>query len=104
MFGNVIHTEAKDMYISRVAALKGGLPAESGALTVNRLCGSGIQGIVSASESILLGGVDAAAPRGAVGTSRGASPNGAPRCGGRLGAAQDTATAVGAVTDPCGTI
>jgi acetyl-CoA C-acetyltransferase len=70
MFGNVIHTEAKDMYISRVAALNGGLPAESGALTVNRLCGSGMQAIVSASQSILLGDVDAAVAGGAESMSR----------------------------------
>ena len=42
VFGNVIHTEAKDMYLSRVAALNGGLALESGALTLNRLCGSGM--------------------------------------------------------------
>jgi len=41
VFGNVIHTEARDMYLARVAAIKGGLPPESGALTLNRLCGSG---------------------------------------------------------------
>ncbi|HSB48606.1 MAG TPA: acetyl-CoA C-acyltransferase, partial [Burkholderiales bacterium] len=50
VIGNVIHTEAKDMYFSRVAALKGGLPDDSTALTVNRLCGSGLQAIVSASQ------------------------------------------------------
>src|SRR3990172_5396680 len=54
VFGNVIHTEAKDMYLSRVAALKGGLPEDSTALTVNRLCGSGLQAIVSASPMIIL--------------------------------------------------
>src|SRR5574340_1284340 len=53
VIGNVIHTEPKDMYISRVAAINGGLPATSGALTVNRLCGSGMQAIVSASQYIL---------------------------------------------------
>ena len=52
VLGNVIHTEAKDMYFSRVAALKGGLPQDSTALTVNRLCGSGMQAIVSASQMI----------------------------------------------------
>ncbi len=47
VFGNVIHTEPKDMYLSRVAALNGGVPKETPALTVNRLCGSGLQAIVS---------------------------------------------------------
>ena len=64
--GNVIHTEPKDMYISRVCAVNGGLPHESGAMTVNRLCGSGLQAIVSASQYILLGETDArsaAAPK-----------------------------------------
>ena len=48
VFGNVIHTEARDMYLSRVAAVNGGLPHDTGALTVNRLCGCGMQAIVSA--------------------------------------------------------
>ena len=55
VLGNVIHTEAKDMYISRVACIKGGLPQDTNALTVNRLCGSGLQAIVSAAQSIKLG-------------------------------------------------
>ena len=48
VFANVIHTEPKDMYLSRVAAINGGLPKETPALTLNRLCGSGLQAIVSA--------------------------------------------------------
>ena len=55
VFGNVIHTEARDMYLSRVAAVNGGLEVETPALTVNRLCGSGLQAIVSASQAIMLG-------------------------------------------------
>ena len=47
VLGNVIHTEAKDMYVSRVACIKAGLPQETTALTVNRLCGSGLQAIIS---------------------------------------------------------
>ena len=64
VIGNVIHTEPKDMYISRVAALNAGLPNTSGAFTVNRLCGSGMQAIVSASQYILLGDTDAASGGG----------------------------------------
>src|SRR6478609_2207170 len=45
VFGNVIHTEARDMYLSRVAALRGGMPVSTPALTLNRLCGSGLQAI-----------------------------------------------------------
>jgi len=104
MFGNVIHTEAKDMYISRVAALKGGLPAESGALTVNRLCGSGMQAIVSASQSILLGDVDAAIAGGAESMSRAAYANVTQRWGARMGDAKDIDMMVGALTDPFDTI
>jgi acetyl-CoA C-acetyltransferase len=104
MFGHVIHTEAKDMYLSRVAALNGGLPAESGALTVNRLCGSGMQAIVSASQSILLGDVDAAVAGGAESMSRGAYANITQRWGARMGDAKDIDMMVGALTDPFDTI
>src|SRR5579875_2948823 len=55
VFGNVIHTDAKDMYLSRVSAIGGGLPKEAPALTLNRLCGSGLQAIVTAAQTILLG-------------------------------------------------
>ncbi|MDP3138878.1 MAG: beta-ketoacyl synthase N-terminal-like domain-containing protein, partial [Burkholderiaceae bacterium] len=71
VFGNVIHTEARDMYFSRVACLKGGLPQETTALTVNRLCGSGLQAIVSAAQAIQLGDADVALGGGAESMSRG---------------------------------
>ena len=57
VFGNVIHTDAHDMYLARVAAVNGGLPVETPALTLNRLCGSGLQAIVSAAQAIMLGDV-----------------------------------------------
>jgi acetyl-CoA C-acetyltransferase len=104
VFGNVIHTEAKDMYLSRVAALKGGLPAESGALTLNRLCGSGMQAIVTASQYILLGDVDAAVAGGAESMSRGAYANVSQRWGARMGDAKDIDMMVGALTDPFDTV
>ena len=66
VIGSVIHGEARDMYLSRVAALDAGLPVGTPCLTVNRLCGSGLQAIVSAAQHILLGDTDpwsAAAPR-----------------------------------------
>jgi acetyl-CoA C-acetyltransferase len=104
VFGNVIHTEAKDMYLSRVAALNGGLPAESGALTLNRLCGSGMQAIVIASQYIMLGDVDAAVAGGAESMSRAAYANVTQRWGARMGDAKDIDMMVGALTDPFDTI
>jgi acetyl-CoA C-acetyltransferase len=104
VFGNVIHTEAKDMYLSRVAALKGGLAPESGALTLNRLCGSGLQAIVSASQYILLGDVDAAVAGGAESMSRAAYANVTQRWGARMGDAKDIDMMVGALTDPFDTV
>ncbi|HTP47767.1 MAG TPA: acetyl-CoA C-acyltransferase family protein [Casimicrobiaceae bacterium] len=104
VFGNVIHTEAKDMYLSRVAALKGGLAPESGALTLNRLCGSGMQAIVTASQYILLGDVDAAVAGGAESMSRGAYANVSQRWGARMGDAKDVDMMVGALTDPFDTV
>jgi acetyl-CoA C-acetyltransferase len=64
-FGNVIHTEPRDMYLARVAAVNGGLPVETPAVTVNRLCGSGLQAIVSAAQVIETGHADAAVAGGA---------------------------------------
>src|SRR5436189_3274367 len=104
VFGNVIHTDTKDMYLSRVAALKGGLPPESGALTLNRLCGSGMQAIVTASQYILLGDVDAAVAGGVESMSRAAYANVTQRWGARMGDAKDLDMMVGALTDPFDTI
>ena len=104
VFGNVIHTEAKDMYLSRVAGIKGGLAPESGALTLNRLCGSGLQAIVSASQYILLGDVDAAVAGGAESMSRAAYANVTQRWGARMGDSKDIDMMVGALTDPFDTI
>src|SRR5918911_5359939 len=71
VFGNVIHTETRDMYLSRVASVNGGLPVETPAFTLNRLCGSGLQAIVSAAQVIKLGDADAAVGGGAENMSRG---------------------------------
>jgi acetyl-CoA C-acetyltransferase len=70
VFGNVIHTDQKDMYLSRVAAINAGLPVETPALTLNRLCGSGLQAIVSAAQMIQLGEVEVAVAGGAECMSR----------------------------------
>src|SRR6187549_3350247 len=104
VFGNVIHTEAKDMYLSRVAAINGGLAHESGALTVNRLCGSGLQAIVSASQYILLGDVNAAVAGGAENMSRGGYLAPFARWGARMGDAKIMDMMVGALTDPFDTV
>ena len=65
VFGNVIHTDPRDMYLARYAGIRGGLPIETPAFTLNRLCGSGLQAIVSASQSILLGDANAIVAGGA---------------------------------------
>ena len=104
VFGNVIHTEARDMYLSRVVAINGGLPHESGALTVNRLCGSGLQAIVSASQYIMLGDTDAAIGGGAESMSRAAYANVTQRWGARMGDTKVIDMMVGALTDPFDTV
>ena len=100
VFGNVIHTEAKDMYFSRVAAIKGGLPQETTALTVNRLCGSGLQAIVSAAQSIQLGDAEAVVGGGAESMSRSAYVMPTLRWGQRMSDGNVVDMMVGALTDP----
>jgi acetyl-CoA C-acetyltransferase len=102
--GNVIHTEAKDMYISRLAAVNGGLPHTTAALTVNRLCGSGLQAIVSAAQSVLLGDTDVAVGGGAESMSRGGYLDPAARWGARMGDSKQIDMMVGALTDPFDTV
>ena len=104
VFGNVIHGEAKDMYFSRVACIKGGLPQDTTALTVNRLCGSGMQAIVSASQSILLGDCDAAIGGGAESMSRGGYLMPTLRWGQRMNDGGFIDMMVGALTDPFDTV
>jgi acetyl-CoA C-acetyltransferase len=104
VIGNVLHTEPKDMYISRLAAVNGGLPVDTGAFTVNRLCGSGMQAIVSASQYILLGDTDAAVAGGAESMSRAIYMNLTQRWGARMGDTKMLDAMVGALTDPFDTI
>jgi acetyl-CoA C-acetyltransferase len=100
VFGNVIHTEVRDMYISRVAALNGGLNAGTPALTVNRLCGSGMQAIVSAAQAIMLGDCEVAVAGGAESMSR--APYWLPsmRWGQRMNDGVALDPMVGALSDP----
>jgi acetyl-CoA C-acetyltransferase len=102
MMGNVIHTEPRDAYLSRVAAMGAGIPVETPALTLNRLCGSGMQAVVSAAQSIMLGDADIAVAGGAESMSRGGYllPN--ERWGARLGDSQVVDMVVGALHDPFG--
>lgn len=103
-FGHVINTEARDMYLSRVAAIDGGLPEGVAAMNVNRLCGSGLQAIVSAAQSILLGDTDVAIGGGAESMSRGPYFLPAGRWGARMGDNKMVDMMVGALHDPFETI
>jgi acetyl-CoA C-acetyltransferase len=104
VLGNVIHTEPRDMYISRVCAINGGLPHDSGAMTVNRLCGSGLQAIVSASQYILLGETDCAIGAGAESMSRALYGSSSQRWGARMGDSKMMDMMTGALTDPFDTV
>jgi acetyl-CoA C-acetyltransferase len=104
VLGNVIHGEAKDMYISRVACINGGLPKETPAMTLNRLCGSGFQAIVSAAQNILLGDTDCAVAGGAESMSRGGYLLPALRWGQRMNNGGTIDMMVGALTDPFDTV
>jgi acetyl-CoA C-acetyltransferase len=100
VIGNVIHTEARDMYISRLACVNGGLPITAGALTLNRLCGSGMQAIVTGAHYILLGDTDAAVGGGAESMSRAAYASLTQRWGARMSDSKMIDMMVGALTDP----
>src|SRR3954465_10784300 len=102
VMGSVIHGEARDMYLSRVAALDAGVPVGTPCLTVNRLCGSGLQAIVSASQHLMLGDCDIAVAGGAESMSRAAYFLPAGRWGQRMGDAAVVDAMTGALHDPFG--
>lgn len=102
VFGHVINTEPRDMYLSRVAAVDAGIPDETPALTVNRLCGSGAQAIVSSAQHIMLGDADFAVAGGAESMSRSPYSMQATRWGQKMGDAQMIDMMVGALSDPFG--
>ncbi|MFM7342348.1 MAG: beta-ketothiolase BktB [Betaproteobacteria bacterium] len=104
VFGHVVNTEPKDMYLSRVAAINGGCAESTPAMNVNRLCGSGLQAIVSASQAILLGECEIAIGGGAENMSRGPFINPSQRWGTRMGDAKLVDMMVGALHDPFHTI
>ena len=102
VMGSVIHGEARDMYLSRVAALDAGLPVGTPCLTVNRLCGSGLQAIISAAQHILLGDTDVVVGGGAESMSRAAYFLPAGRWGQRMGDGAVVDAMTGALHDPFG--
>ncbi len=100
VFGHVVNTEPKDMYLSRVAAINGGVGEGTPAFNVNRLCGSGLQAIVSASQSILLGDTDIAIGAGAENMSRAPFASLNMRWGARMGDTKMVDMMIGALHDP----
>lgn len=102
VFGNVIHTAPEDMYLSRVGAIRAGVPETAPALTLNRLCGSGLQAVVTAAEAILLGNADITLAGGAENMSRAGHLLSQVRSGQKMGDVVATDMMVGALTDPFG--
>ncbi|RBI73940.1 acetyl-CoA C-acyltransferase [Roseovarius sp. TE539] len=103
VFGHVINTEPRDMYLSRVAAMEAGIPETTPAMNVNRLCGSGAQAIVSAMQNLMLGDADFALAGGAENMSR--SPFIIPdqRWGAKMGDVRTLDMMLGALNCPFGT-
>jgi acetyl-CoA C-acetyltransferase len=100
VIGSVVHSEPRDMYIGRVASVNGGLPVETPAFTLNRLCGSGLQAIVSATQQIETGHCEVAVAGGAENMSRGGYLSPSMRWGARMGDNKIIDMMVGALTDP----
>ena len=100
VFGNVIHTDVHDHYLARVAGVNGGLPHETPALTLNRLCGSGLQAIVTSAQAIMLGDAEVTVAGGAENMSRGPYSSPAMRFGARMNDTKMVDMMVGAISDP----
>ncbi len=100
VMGNVIPTEARDAYLSRVAAIGAGLPQEVPAFNVNRLCGSGLQAILTAAQSLMLGDAQVAIGAGAESMSRGPYLSAAARWGQRMGDMTMQDYMIGILHDP----
>nr|WP_317616406.1 beta-ketoacyl synthase N-terminal-like domain-containing protein [Paracoccus mutanolyticus] len=103
VFGHVLNTEPRDMYLSRVAMLDAGVPDTTPAMNVNRLCGSGAQAIVSAAQALMLGDADFAVAGGAESMSRAPYAIPAARFGVKMGDAPMLDMMTGALTCPMGT-
>ncbi len=104
VFGHVVNTEPKDMYLSRVAAIDGGCAEGTPAFNVNRLCGSGLQAIISAAQTIMLGDTDIAIGGGAENMSRAPFASLNTRWGQRMGDTKMVDMMIGALHDPFHTI
>ena len=102
VFGNVIHTEPRDMYLSRVASIGAGVPETTPALTLNRLCGSGLQAVVTGAEQIMLGNAEIVLAGGAESMSRVGHSMSAARFGAKMGDVTAVDMMTGALTDPFG--
>jgi len=102
VFGNVIHCEPHDMYVSRMVGIHAGMAKESAALTLNRLCGSGLQAIITAANAIQLGDTDIAVGGGVETMSRAPYSVPAARWGARMGDITMTDMMLGALSDPFG--
>ncbi|MGY2284099.1 acetyl-CoA C-acyltransferase family protein [Pseudomonas gingeri] len=100
VMGNVIPTDTQDAYLSRVAAMNAGIPKETPAYNVNRLCGSGLQAIVSAAQTLLLGDAEVAIGAGAESMSRGPYLLPSARWGARMGNVQAIDYMLGILHDP----
>ncbi|HRA63545.1 MAG TPA: acetyl-CoA C-acyltransferase, partial [Burkholderiaceae bacterium] len=100
VFGHVVNTEPRDMYLSRVAALQGGCGQGTPAFNVNRLCGSGLQAIISAAQAISLGDTDIAIGGGAENISRAPYASLSSRWGNRMGDFKMIDMMIGALHDP----
>lgn len=100
IFGNVIHTDPTDHYLGRVALVKAGIPETTPGLTLNRLCGSGMESIISVAQRIMLGDIDAGIGGGAECMSRGQYWVPGLRWGQRMNDGQVIDAMVGALTDP----
>ncbi|CAI8775625.1 Beta-ketothiolase BktB [Pseudomonas sp. IT-P253] len=100
VMGNVIPTDPKDAYVSRVAALNAGIPQETPAFNVNRLCGSGLQAIISAAQSLIVGDAEIAVAGGVESMSRGPYILPGARWGGRQGNLEAIDYMLGILHDP----
>ncbi len=100
VFGHVVPTEKHDVYLARVAAVNGGLPVKVPAVTVNRLCGTGLQAIVDAAQLIMLGDAECTVAGGSESMSRGAYLAENHRWGQRMGSSELVDTVTGGLTDP----
>lgn len=103
VMGHIINTEPRDMYLSRVAAMNAGIPEGTPAMNVNRLCGSGVQAIISAAQSLMLGDCEIALAGGADCMSRSPYILQAARFGQKMGDAKAIDMMTGALTCPFGT-